>query len=413
VTVANSSLPPFRARHLHNPRAERVRSYGARQLALFNEEALAAARHEIASWPGYGPTPLVALPGLAKAARLAALWYKDEGKRFALQSFKALGGAYAVFRYLARVVAERTGRTDLTSRDLLSGRFRELTRGLTVCSATDGNHGRSVAWGAQLFGCASVIVIGAAVSEGRKRAIESYEARVIRIAGNYDEAVRYCAEEARRNGWQVISDTSWPGYTEVPVDVMQGYALMTDEILTQLPAGSLPSHVFVQGGVGGLAAAVCATLWRRLGARRARFIVVEPEAADCIFKSLEAGRRVSVEGSLETFMAGLSAGEVSVLAWDVLEEGADDAMTVEDAAARHWMAALARGVGGDPPVVAGESAVAGLAAALAAAADPGLRARLELDASTRLLVIGTEGATDPELYHAVVGLAPEAVAARA
>lgn len=404
------ALPQFRARHLHNRKADRARPYGRRQRALFDAAALEAARAEIASWPGYAPTPLRALPGLAREAGFARLWYKDEGRRFGLGSFKALGGAYAVFRHLSREIAHKTGAAGLNSADLLSGRYRPITQNVTVCSATDGNHGRSVAWGARMFGCNCVIFIGAAVSEGRRRAIESFGARVVRVAGTYDDSVRHCAAEADRHGWQVVSDTSWPGYREVPREVMQGYAVMAEEILTQLPPGDPPTHLFVQGGVGGLAAALCAIFWRRLEQRRPRLVVVEPEAADCLFKSIEVGRPVAVEGSLETFMGGLSAGEVSLLAWEVLAEGADDVMTVEDEAARHWMRALARGVAGDLPVVAGESAVAGLAAAAAAAAEHGLGQALGLGPQTRLLVIGTEGATDPELYRQVVGRRPEEVA---
>ena len=362
---------------IRNPQLDRSAVYGASLRAILNAEGFAAARAEISAWPGYAPTPLVGLPGLAAEAGLGAIWYKDEGGRFGLASFKALGGAYAVSRLVARRGA-----------------------GITVCTATDGNHGRSVAWGARRFGCACVIYIHATVSEGRKAAIESYGAEVRRVDGNYDDSVRIAAEDAAGNGWHVVSDTSWDGYGDIPRDVMHGYGVMVSEILEQLPEGGMPSHVFVQGGVGGLAAAVLACFWQRFGASRPCFILAEPEAAACLYESAKAGRRVVVPGELDTVMAGLAAGEVSHLAWDILRPGCDGFMTVADDDARHMMRRLGDGGrGGDQAIVAGESAVAGLVAALAAR-----RAEaFGLDGESSVLVIGSEGATDPALYAEITG----------
>ena len=190
---------------------------------------------------------------------------------------------------------------------------------------------------------------------------------------------------------------------EVPRDVMHGYMLMVDEAIAQLPPDVAPSHVFVQGGVGGLAAAVLARLWLHYGAARPRFIVAEPERAACLFESAKAGRPTVVGGDLDTMMAGLAAGEVSRLAWTILEAGASAFVTVPDAAVAPLMRRLADGVDGDPPIVAGESALAGLIAALAAAGNDGHAARLGIDADSRVLVIGSEGATDPDLYAEIVG----------
>ena len=400
-------IDTYPVQFIQNSNASCDAVYGKELKAVLNGEGLDAARREIASWPDYAPTPLVGLPGLAAATRLGQVWYKDEGPRFGLGSFKALGGAYAVCCLLRREVAARTGTAEVGTADLLSGQYRDILSEITVCTATDGNHGRSVAWGARTFGCRCAIYIHATVSGGRKRAMEDFGAAVHRIEGNYDDSVRQAAADAEANGWFVVSDTSYEGYTEIPRDVMHGYMLMADEVLQQLPEGTAPTHVFVQGGVGGLGAAVCARFWLQYGALRPRFFVVEPEAAACIFESARAGQLVTVIGALDTMMAGLAAGEVSLLAWEILRAGADGFMTVPDSAAEALMRLLARGVEGDPPLVAGESAVAGLAGALGAGSDAALAERRELGPDSRVLVFGTEGATDPKLYREIVGRAAE------
>lgn len=396
-------------RAVRNPEARADRPYGPEQREILNEDGLEAARREIASWPGYAPTPLIPLPGLARRAGLAAIWYKDEGSRFGLGSFKALGGAYAVARLLLREVAARSGDGAVDTEELRAGRYRDIVSEITVCTATDGNHGRSVAWGAHLFGCRCVIYIHARVSEGRKAAMERFGAAVRRISGNYDDSVHQAAVDAKASGWFVVSDTSYPGYMHIPRDVMHGYTLMADEVIAQLPQAQAPTHVFLQGGVGGLGAAVCARLWWRYGAERPCFVVVEPDRAACLYESAKAGRPVAVHGDLDTVMAGLAAGEVSLLAWEILRAGADAFLTVPDRAAIELMRLLAAGVSGDPPIAAGESAVAGLAGALGALDDEVLAAELGLGPDSRVLVFGTEGATDPELYARIVGRSAEEV----
>lgn len=404
---------PHHLQHVHNPQAQPARRYGDRQRTVLNRDAFAAARREIASWPGYAPTPLVSLSGLARAAAVATILYKDESQRFGLGSFKALGGAYAVLRLLIAEIERRTGKSGITSREVVAGESREITADITVTCATDGNHGRSVAWGAETFGCRCVIYIHETVSEARKEAIERFGASVVRTRGNYDDSVRQAAEDAATHGRFVVSDTSYPGYMDVPRDVMQGYTVMVDEALDQLPPEASPTHVFVQGGVGGLAAAVIAHIWETFEERgdrsRPRFVAVEPERAACIFESIRQGRPTAVHGDLDTIMAGLACGEVSLLAWEILEQGADDILTVTDDAALDCMRMLADGVGGDPPLVAGESAVAGLAGLLLAREHADVAAALGLGPESRVLLIGTEGDTDPELYRHVVGRSSEAV----
>ncbi|MGL1831981.1 diaminopropionate ammonia-lyase [Rhodocyclaceae bacterium SMB388] len=408
--IAMKLLSDHPLEHRHNAAARFDNPFGPRQDAVLGEADCAAARAEIATWPGYAVTPLHELSGLAAAAGLGRVWFKDEAGRFGLGSFKALGGAYAVSRILIAAIRERTGASANTA-DLLSARYGDIVSGVTVTCATDGNHGRSVAWGAQRFGCPCVIYIHATVSEGRKAAIERYGAAVVRTAGNYDDSVRQAAEDAAKFGRIVVSDTSCPGYMDIPRLVMQGYTVLADEAIEQLPADAMPTHVFLQGGVGGFAAAVMARFWQRFGAARPRFVIVEPDRAACILDSVAKGELTAVHGDLDTLMAGLACGEVSLLAWEILEPAADDALAIPDAAAVECMKLLAQGVGEDPRLVSGESGVTGLAGALVALQHPDAARALGLDANSRVLVISTEGATDPVLYRKLVGRSAEEVTA--
>lgn len=405
-----SVLPSLTVECLANPAANRMTPYGARRSEILGADALALAQRELTQWQGYAVTPLHSLPALAQAMGVASVHYKDEGSRFGLGSFKALGGAYAVARLLCRELGAQLGRT-LTTQDLLTPELHALCGGITVTCATDGNHGRSVAWGAQLFGCQCVIYIHATVSEGRKEAIAQYGAQVVRTAGNYDDAVRQADLDAKQYGRFVISDTSYPGYMEVPRDVMQGYQLMVEEAAQQLP--ERPTHIFVQAGVGGLAAAVCGYFWERDAGDRPIYVVVEPDKADCLTQSAKAGQLTAVTGDIDTLMAGLACGEVSHLAWEILEKGTDAFCVIPDDAAVAAMRLLAHPLGNDPVIVAGESAVAGVAAAIAASQSDAARQMLGLNADSRILFFGSEAATDPALYEQLVGESAEAVAARA
>ncbi len=380
---------------------------------MLTRDGFETARRAVAQWPGYAPTPLAALPGLAASLGLGRLWYKDEAFRFGLGSFKALGGPYALLRQV-RAVLGRAGipEADTGVADLVARRHEMLTRGLTVTTATDGNHGRAVAWGAALFGCRCVVFVHERVSAGRVEAIAAFGAEVRRVPGTYDDSVRRAAREAAERGWVVISDISYPGYVDIPRDVMHGYGVMQDEVAAQLPAGEPPpTHVLVHAGVGAWAASLCARQWQFWGDRRPRFIVVEPAKADCLFRSAGAGRPVAVEGELDTVMAGLACGEPSLLAWEVLSAGADDFMTIDDEWALAAMRRLAEGTGGDAPRVAGETGAAGLAGLLAAHADGAAWRALGLGPESRVLVFGSEGDTDPAIYREVVGRPAEAVRA--
>jgi diaminopropionate ammonia-lyase len=400
VTFLFPSLPHRLAR---NPGLQDGADYGPRQQAILNADGLAEARRCISAWPGYAPTPLVALPGLAAALGIGSLYYKQEGERFGLRSFKPLGGAYAVERCLMAVVAEATGRDDIDPAEMLDGRHAEIVSGVTVTAATDGNHGRSVAWGARMFGCRCVIYINEAVSQAREEAIAAYGAEVRRNPGSFDDAVRQTFETARAEGWHVIPDTSDGVIVEAPRHVTQGYGVMAAEAIEQWPGNKPPTHLFVQAGVGGMAAATTAEFWQAFGAARPATVLVEPEQAACWFASLAAGTPTAIAGDVDSFMGGLSCGEVSRLAWDILSEGAHAAMIINDEAAAETMRLLSRGVDGDPPLVGGESGVAGLAGLITAALDVEARETLGLDANSSVIVFGTEGATDEAMYEQVVG----------
>jgi diaminopropionate ammonia-lyase len=404
-------VPSFPFRWSLNPGATPEADYGPRQAAVLNQAGLEQARRCMSAWPGYAPTPLVELPGLAQALRTGRLFYKDEARRFSLRSFKALGGAYAVQRCLLREVERRTGRQNVDPAEILEGRHREIVGAITVTAATDGNHGRSVAWGARMFGCRCVIYVGAAVSDARAQAIAAFGAEVRRFPGEYDDAVREAFAVASREGWHVIPDTSDGSLFEAPRDVTQGYAVMAAEIIEQLPGGEPPTHVFLQAGVGGLAAACCAHFWETFGRARPFTVLVEPENCACWFASLRNQRPTAITGDTRSFMSGLACGEVSPLAWEILQEGAHAMVTLPDAAAEAAMRLVAEGMAGDPRVVAGESGAAGLAALIAVAQDEEARARFGLGGDARVVLIGSEGATDEENYRRVVGRSWQEVAA--
>jgi len=376
--------------------------YGSARSEVLNAAGFSAAQSEISSWPGYAPTPLRCLPGLAARHGVAAVHYKDEGERFGLKSFKALGGAYAVYRLLAQIIARRTDIPLPVAAAVLSGRWRMITSDITVTCATDGNHGRSVAWGAQLFGCRCVIFIHSMVSEGRRAAIAKYGAQVIRVSGNYDDSVRHADAQARAKGWTVVSDTTYEGYRQIPIDVMHGYGVMSREIVGLLGDDS-PTHVFVQAGVGALAASVSAAFWLAWGERRPRVVVVEPTNAACHLESARAGRAVAITGALNTIQAGLACGEVSPAAWEIVSGAADCFVAIDDRYALEAVRALANPVGGDRAIVSGETGATGLGVLFAARDLPALRELIQLDARSRVVLLGSEGDTDPEIYRQITG----------
>ncbi|MGB3812530.1 MAG: diaminopropionate ammonia-lyase [Shinella sp.] len=351
-------------------------------------------------------TPLHALPGLAGELGLGSLHIKDEGFRLGLGSFKALGGAYALMILVREEASRRLGR-EVAINELMSDEVRAIAATMTFACATDGNHGRSVAQGAELMGARAVIFVHSGVSEARIAAIARFGAEMVRVEGNYDFSVSEATRVATEQGWTVLSDTSWPGYEYIPGLVAQGYTAMVREILSALP--EMPTHVFLQAGVGGFAASVAGHLAIALADKRPHVTVVDPARAACLYESARAGHIVKVEDAEPTVMAMLECYEPSMVAFRILERVADGFMTVDEDVAPEVMRRLASPVAGDPVVVAGESGGAGLAGVLTVLRDPELAATIGLGREARVLVINTEGATDPALYEKIVGRSPETV----
>lgn len=349
------------------------------------------AWREITSWDGYAATPLIEWSGLAKAIGVASIHCKYEGGRFNIGSFKALGGAYAALRAL---------NTHL-DKACPNGNGALQPQDVTICTASDGNHGLSVAWGARRAGSKCVVFLHAGVSRSRQELIEAMGAEVRRVDGNYDVSTAQALSVSKAEGWILVADTA-PEYSENPVRVMSGYGVMVRETLDQY-GDVAPTHIFLQGGCGGLAAGVVGLLRERDNSSTSPcVVVVEPDRADCLFKSAEEGRPIRVDGDLDTLMSGLSVGEVSCVAWPVLEHGVDFFMRIPDEAALKAMQAFASGFAGDASIEIGDSGVAGIAGALIAVRDTDVSRMLGLGHDSRILVIATEGAVDRDSYEKLV-----------
>ena len=394
-----------------NPRATRA-DYPAELSAIMNIAQAHQSRQWLSSWRGIHrhATPLYDLPDAAARCQVGRLCLKDESVRSPLGSFKALGAPIALVRQILRL------HPDFEPAAILTGRYAEALRGYTVISATDGNHGRALAAAAQDAGCRCVIVLHAHVSPEREQAIAAYGADIVRIAGNYDESVQEAARLAAAHGWQVIADTSYDGYEDIPRDVMQGYGAIAEEIVEQTSAqrgrAGAFTHVFLQGGVGGMAAGLASYFWEYHGPQRPCFISVEPAQADCLLQSAIQGRPAKATGTVDSVMAGLACGETSPLAWRFLQPCVDVFMTIEDEQAIEAMRTLAQGSERDTPIVAGESGVAGLAALEWLRSDPQRSEQVGLTAESRVLIISTEGATAPREYTRLVGQSAEQVLQR-
>lgn len=373
--------------------------------AIMNLDRAHESREWLAQWRMLNPepTPLVSLPGLAQALKLGSVRLKDESKRSPLGSFKALGASIALIRLILRQFPS----AGYTAKSLFAGQHAQALKDFTVVSATAGNHGCSLAAAARDIGCRCVIVLSEQVNPDREKAIAAQGAQIVRVKGDYDDSVEHAESLSRTEGWLVVSDTSYDGYEEIPRDVMQGYATIPAEVIEQSnavdEAESPYTHVFLQGGVGGMAAGLAAYIWERYGAKRPTLIVVEPDQADCLYQSALAGHAASASGNIDSVMAGLACGETSPLAWRFLQPSVDFFITVSDEKAIGAMRLLAYGEHGDTPVVSGGSGAAGLAALIDLANDPALRKQVGLNEQSSILLINTEGATAPTDYLAQVG----------
>lgn len=356
----------------------------------------------------HSATPLRSLPALAHELAVGSIHVKDESYRLGLGSFKALGGSYAVVRLVLEEATRKLGRP-IDISDIDAPAVRSIAHGLTVGCATDGNHGRSVAAGAQMVEAKAVIFVHSGVTDERVEAIARFGAEIVRVPGTYDDSVAVAEQVCRDNNWIVVSDTSWPGYERIPALVMQGYTAMLNEILREMP--QRPTHVFVQAGVGGLAASVAGYFDIVFGKERPSFVVVEPERAACIYQSAMAGEPIKIAHGEPTIMAMLECYEPSLVAWRILSRKADAFMTVSEDDAAAAMRTLAHPRESDPPMVAGESGAAGLAGLCRVAKSGPTRESLNLNRTSRVLLINTEGATDRERYSKIVGSSPDKVLA--
>ncbi len=377
-----SHLPPIKNAKI----IKHVKNVGFRRRPFpntknnLNGAVIAAAQTTITGWPGYKPTPLISLEAIAASCGVRAVYYKDESCRFGLKSFKALGGAYAV--------AQLVNDEKKTGRDPSK---------LTVTTATDGNHGRSVSWGAQLAGCRSEIYIHKHVSRAREKAMSQYGANVTRVNGNYEASLAACKADAAAQGWHIISDTSWDGYRDIPLLIMAGYTLIGREVIDQLGVETL-THCFLPIGVGGLASGIVAPLWQHMNENLPSMISVESHLSACFLESIAAQTPTLVDITEETLMAGLSCGEVSQLAWELLQPSLRHCLAIDDAAVAPLMARFADGTIGGVQIEAGECATSGLAALLAAKHEPQCWRNLGFNSDSVILLIGSEGATDANIY---------------
>ena len=383
--------------HFHN--LNKVRSpYSDELKSILNLLDSKEAFDEISTWDGYKPTPLLSLKDIALQTGVKKIYFKDESSRFGLGSFKALGGTYGVLKFIQDELKKDIG-SKVTLEDIRKGKYKDKISRYTVTTATDGNHGRSVAYGAKLFGCKCQIYIHAEVSLGRQDAMEKLDANVIRVDGNYDESLKVCKKESKLNNWHIISDTSYPGYTKYPRDIMAGYNVMSEEIAFQLEKIEMPTHIFLQGGVGSFPGAICAYFWEKFPNSNIKFIVVESEHAPCLIRSAQNNKMTSVNIKKETMMAGLSCGEPSFLGWEILSKGVDDFITISDASVPESMRLLAKN---KPSIEAGESSVAGLEGLMQAMNNKDVAEKIKLNSNSIVLLFGTEGATDPEIYDAII-----------
>lgn len=372
--------------------------------ASFGVDRAKRARVFHESIPSYEPTPLIRLDSLADKLGIGAVYVKDESMRFGLNAFKGLGGSYCV----GLMLAEHAGipADHLTYERLKRDDVREVAKEMTFVTATDGNHGRGVAWAAREFGASAVVYMPKGSSQERLDNIHALGARAEITDLNYDDAVRLAAEKADENDWSLVQDTAWEGYEIVPEQIMRGYTTIALEAVEQL-GGIAPTHVFLQAGVGAMAGALSAFFADCYREGRPTVVIVEPNAADCVFRTAEAddGDLHMVGGDLATIMAGLSCGEPCTIGWEMLWRYADHFMSVPDEVAERGMRILANPLGGDAPVVSGESGAVTMGLVVELMTNEGLaeiRDTIGLGADSRVLCVSTEGDTDRESYRRIV-----------
>lgn len=377
------------------------------QIGLMSRKEVDRARAFHRSFPQYCETPLVSLEKMAEGLGLSGVYIKDESCRFGLNAFKVLGGSYAIGKYIAKKTGKDIAETDYGY--LTSESFRKEFGQTVFFTATDGNHGRGVAWAARILGQRAVVFMPKGSKKARFDKIAGEGAEVTIEECNYDECVRMAAKAAAETpGGVVVQDTAWMGYEEIPAWIMQGYGTMAAEADDQMEAmGVRPTHIFVQAGVGSLAGAVQGYFADRFKESAPVVVIMEAQAADCLYQSAEAGdgNPRMVDGELNTIMAGLACGEPNIISWDILRNHSRVFVSCPDWVAARGMRMLAAPKKGDPQVISGESGAVGMGLLAAVMTDPaydGLRKAIGLDRESRVLLFSTEGDTDKEGFQRIV-----------
>tara|TARA_Y100001960_G_scaffold188174_1_gene197346 strand:- start:169 stop:1293 length:1125 start_codon:yes stop_codon:yes gene_type:complete len=341
-------------------------------LKNITKEQIDEAYLTISEWDSYRPTPLLLLNKLSKELNLNKIYYKDESKRFDLKSFKALGGAYAV---------------------------EKVTKGnkdITVSTATAGNHGRSVAWGAKRLGLKCKIFISEYVSDARGKAMELLGADVVKVKGNYEQSLIECIKQSTENNWQIVQDVAWKDYMLVPTLTMAGYSVMMKEIVDQINNEKI-THIFLQAGVGGMAGAMVAGAARYLE-NVPIMVVVEPDSAACVMESIKSGTIKKINIQRESLMGGMSCGEPSLVPWKILKKSVNNCISLPDDDIGKTMKLCANASFGDDNIIAGENSAPGIISLIASCNDENIKNKLNLNYNSNILLIGCEGDTDQEMY---------------
>ena len=352
------------------------------------------------TFPGYQPTPLIELTNLSKTLNVNKIWLKDESKRFGLNAFKVLGASYAI----AKIIFNKFGFNDekLSYSIFRSPEIADKVKELSFVTATDGNHGRGVAWTAQQIGCKAVVYMPKGTTQIRLENIKSLGADVLIINGNYDDAVNLAKTNAEKFGWILVQDSSWEGYENIPMMIMQGYLTLMGEIFEQLK-DEIPTHVFVQCGVGSLPAAVIGYFVEKYGKQKPVFSVVEPEDSGCMYESVSSGKIITIQNEMKTIMAGLACGTPSKLAFDLLINYSDFFIKCSDEITIEGMKILGSGKFGDPKIISGESGAVTTGLVYHLLLEDKYKEQLNLDSESKILLISTEGNTDPDMYNKILG----------
>ena len=345
-------------------------------LKSLSKKDIDEAHLSISSWAGYSPTPLIELNKLSKELGLNKIFYKDESKRFDLKSFKALGGAYAV---------EKVSKGN---------------KDIVVATATAGNHGRSVAWGAKRLGLKCKIFISEFVSDARGQAMADLGADVIKVKGNYEKSLIECIKQSTENNWQIVQDVAWKDYMIVPRFTMAGYTVMMREIIDQVKNDQI-THIILQAGVGGMAGAMIAGVARYLN-NEPEIIIVEPDSAACVMESIKSGKIEKIDIKRESLMGGMSCGEVSLVPWEIIKNSAKYCVSLPDDDIAKTMKLLGNGNFSNEKIIAGENSAPGVISLIASCENEKIKDKLNLNKDSNVLLIGCEGDTDQAMYQKLI-----------